>query len=691
MTAAVLEAAPCGIALLRGADLVYELANPTFRELVGGADVVGTRFGSANRTVADRVLPRLVEVARTGKPFDADDVTIDVEHPTGGPTQQRHLGVRARALEGSGGRPAVLLVVVEVTAHVVARRRAYVLADLATEVAAATSQQEALARAAVIARETLGASDCIALLADPDGDRMRGTVQADGGRVEIAVDLADLETGSRAVQLRSTLYLPADVARGLEAGWVKRAGSPGALCIPLAAGGRPRGLLYVLSWVPAAPPQGDLTFAHVLGATCGLALERVAAYEIERAGRLASEQATHRLELLSESGAALSKATNWSAVVQATAQFPLGYLADVVVLDLVGEGGVLRREAVESLERGILAEGPGSIGTIVTSAPIRGALDTLRPRRISRRAGGGAAALDPDQALLHQLCASSCIVAPLVLRHEAAGVLTVARRAKARPHDHEDVLVAAEIARRAALALDDARQVVAAQQELRLRDEFLALASHELRSPLTVLQLATQVARKAHPLDAALARVDRATQRLSGLVDQLLDAVTAGAKDLPLELEELNLTAVVRQLVDELRDVLSVQGTEIRLHADAPVVGRWDRVRVESIVSNVISNAVKFGLGRPVDVGVEATDGVATIRVLDHGIGIDPELQTRIFGRYERGVASTAYGGLGLGLWIVRRFAESLGGCVHAASDRGAGTTTVTVELPMTPSHGSSA
>jgi signal transduction histidine kinase len=112
------------------------------------------------------------------------------------------------------------------------------------------------------------------------------------------------------------------------------------------------------------------------------------------------------------------------------------------------------------------------------------------------------------------------------------------------------------------------------------------------------------------------------------------------------------------------------------------VQGSWDRLRVEQIVSNLVSNAVKYGGGQPVAVRVEADARAARVLVTDRGIGIAPSEQRRIFGRFERGDAAHGYGGLGLGLWIARELARALGGGIDVASVAGEGST-FTVELPL--------
>jgi signal transduction histidine kinase len=214
----------------------------------------------------------------------------------------------------------------------------------------------------------------------------------------------------------------------------------------------------------------------------------------------------------------------------------------------------------------------------------------------------------------------------------------------------------------------------------------MAVASHELRTPLSALAL--QVGLCERQLEArgeappavpgALQRIARTTRRLTELVERLLDLSTLRHRPLALLREPVDLAALARAVAEELA---VPGGAEIRVEAAAPVVGRWDRVRLEQVVENLLGNAVKFGPGEPVVVAVSATERAARLVVRDRGIGIPREAQERIFERFERAVPTRNYGGFGLGLWLVRQTVEAHGGTVEVASAPGEGAT-FTVELP---------
>jgi PAS domain S-box-containing protein len=223
------------------------------------------------------------------------------------------------------------------------------------------------------------------------------------------------------------------------------------------------------------------------------------------------------------------------------------------------------------------------------------------------------------------------------------------------------------------------------------RDEFLSIASHELRTPLTALQLELQALQKrlgreetmtseqlSHRLETGIRQVNR----LGKLVNSLLDISRLTAGRIDLQIAEVDLAEVAREVTARLATEAARAGCSLGFSAgEGPATGYWDRLRLEQIVSNLVSNAIKYGGGRPVEVAVEHDATRARLRVSDWGIGIAPEDQTRIFDRFERAVSERHYGGFGLGLWIVRQIVHALQGGIWVQSRVGEGATFI-VELP---------
>jgi signal transduction histidine kinase len=171
---------------------------------------------------------------------------------------------------------------------------------------------------------------------------------------------------------------------------------------------------------------------------------------------------------------------------------------------------------------------------------------------------------------------------------------------------------------------------------------------------------------------------------LGELVERLLDVSRIAGDKLAMSVEEFDLVAAVRQVVDDLRDAAVGAGSDVRLVAPACLVGQWDKARIEQAVTNLLSNAIKYGEGKPIDVSIHTVDGQARLVVADQGIGISPSDVERIFGRFERAVSMRHFGGLGLGLYVTRNIVEAHGGTIRVSSRAGHGSS-FTIELPKRP------
>jgi PAS domain S-box-containing protein len=229
-----------------------------------------------------------------------------------------------------------------------------------------------------------------------------------------------------------------------------------------------------------------------------------------------------------------------------------------------------------------------------------------------------------------------------------------------------------------------------ARDAIRLRDEFLSIASHELKTPLHSLQLLVQgVIQRGSTLSPAalqqsLPLAARQVKRLTRLVSMLLDVSRIQLGHVTLHREEVDLTGVVQDIAAQFAEEAARARSAITIRGAAHVRGRWDRARIEQVVVNLLSNAIKFGAGGPIDVLVEQDHDRARLVVRDHGIGVAPERLPHIFNRFERGVSARSYGGLGLGLFLVASIVGAHEGSVNAESTLGAGSC-FTVELPCNP------
>lgn len=242
--------------------------------------------------------------------------------------------------------------------------------------------------------------------------------------------------------------------------------------------------------------------------------------------------------------------------------------------------------------------------------------------------------------------------------------------------------------------LSERKRQEQAEAAVRMRDEFLAIASHELRTPLSTLVLRLGLLERhaisgdMNQVQASVSRAKDQTERMRRLVDRLLDVSQLAEGRLKLELDQGDLGQVVKEAVERFSEVAANAKCEVRVTAASGLNARIDRFRLDEAIGNVISNAIKFGAGKMVNVDLKAKDGKATLVVQDRGIGIPEQELSRIFGRFERTSISRNYGGLGLGLYIANQVIEQHEGSIRAENRPGGGARIV-IELPLVRSSAS--
>ena len=253
---------------------------------------------------------------------------------------------------------------------------------------------------------------------------------------------------------------------------------------------------------------------------------------------------------------------------------------------------------------------------------------------------------------------------------------------------------ALERARREQQALVE--KLNAAQQELehavKMRDDFMSIVAHELRTPLNTLFLESQLRRmqlgrnnltafEKPQLEAMFARDDRQIRNMVRLIEDMLDVSRIRSGTLSVRPVKTELSRLLQRVIDDLGQQAAAVGCAISLHAPQPVDGRWDEFRIEQVMVNLLTNALRYGSGKPVEVSLSPTPQGAHIDVRDHGIGISPEDRERIFQQFERAGGGRSADGLGLGLFITQQLVEAHGGSIRVASEPGVGSV-FSLDLP---------
>jgi PAS domain S-box-containing protein len=229
-----------------------------------------------------------------------------------------------------------------------------------------------------------------------------------------------------------------------------------------------------------------------------------------------------------------------------------------------------------------------------------------------------------------------------------------------------------------------------AEEAMRLRDEFLSIASHELKTPLTALQLQLQglLDRKQSLDDKVTKKLEkaiRAGDRMGDLVESLLDVSRIASGQLSLKYESFDMVEAAHEVIERLREAAQRARCDVSLGAGAPVRGRWDRLRVEQILTNLLSNAFKYASATPVVVTIRRETETAVLQVRDAGPGLPEADLLRLFRRFERG-SPPSYGGFGVGLYVARQVADAHGGTITAVNNDGPGAS-ITVRLPLEPAE----
>ena len=219
-------------------------------------------------------------------------------------------------------------------------------------------------------------------------------------------------------------------------------------------------------------------------------------------------------------------------------------------------------------------------------------------------------------------------------------------------------------------AQEEQLRLAHAEEAVRLRDEFLSIAAHELRTPLSAVQLQLQaLLERPEGLDprtrTKIERACRSGERLVTLVDALLDVSRITSGSFSLNPTQFNLTDAVQEVVEQFQEHALRAGSVVTVRSEGALEGRWDRLRIEQVVTNLLGNALKYAAGTPVEIGLSGDERQVRLTISDGGPGVPESEWNRIFLRFERAASMRNFGGLGLGLYVARQIVEAHGGEIH--------------------------
>ncbi|MEO8177900.1 MAG: ATP-binding protein [Deltaproteobacteria bacterium] len=419
------------------------------------------------------------------------------------------------------------------------------------------------------------------------------------------------------------------------------------------------------------------------------------------------ERGQAMLHFLADASTTLSESLDYPTTLARITRLAVPLLADWCFIDILDENGAVARVHVahadpdDAAHARALQRFPAASSQNQDNPPTKALLQgqPVLLQDVSDAQLRASSHSEEHLAVMRSLHIRSFMSVPLQARGRILGSISLATGKSKRRYGATDLAVATDLARRCSLAVDNARLYAQAQRAISARDQFLAIASHELKTPLTALQLqlytlerkAGDIARDAGArkwLDSKLAVLRRQSVRLERLVDELLDVTALARGRLSVAPESLDLAELAQAVIGEFErsGELEHSRCSIELRAERPLLGCWDRHYLQQMLTYLLDNALKFAPGKAVVVELQRRGDAIRLSVSDRGCGIPLEHQARIFDRFERAVPERQYGGLGLGLWLVRGIVEAMGGriSVDSVPDQGA---TFIVALPLAESR----
>jgi PAS domain S-box-containing protein len=466
------------------------------------------------------------------------------------------------------------------------------------------------------------------------------------------------------------------------------------MIVPLLARGTALGAISFVRARPGEPyDSDDLHVAEQLGRRAGLSLDNSRLYSEARAIEASLRRSNELIRFVADASAEMADNLDYEESLRRLAGLAVPQFADWCAVDILEPAGGLKRIAAIHSDPAMvkvandLAEcHPADMSADSASLRLLRTGESVLYREISDETVSGFATREPGVRFMRKLGLKSAMVVALSSRSRVFGSLTFGVGDAARRYNEADLAMAEELARRAGIAVENARLYTEGLQREKdlvraneAKDEFLGLMSHELRTPITVIHGGARVLRARASMlneetrDDMLGDIERESERLARMLENLL-ALARVELDQETTVEPVLVQRLVKRIIDSAGSAAGSRQIDFQTDPNLPAVAA-EPSYFEHVVRNLISNAEKYSPpGQPIEVRLSHDNGKAAIRVMDRGFGIAPDETERIFERFYRSDRTAKLaGGAGMGLAVCKRLIEAMGGHIWATPREGGG------------------
>jgi PAS domain S-box-containing protein len=376
----------------------------------------------------------------------------------------------------------------------------------------------------------------------------------------------------------------------------------------------------------------------------------------------------------------LASSLDYNVTLEKLAKIMIPFLGDWCAITVINEDGTYNRAVAhhkdpskQSLANELKSFNPKIQNLLVEGKPVLNT--TLSQEDLFKLAQN-----EEHLETLNKLGCKSSMTVPIIYRDRIHGAISIIISDGKRTLTAQDLAMAEELGMRAGVAIENALLYQTAQKAIAVRDEFLSIASHELKTPVTSLKLLLQMTRKGirpeeqvipppQKLALTLDKANTQINRLTNLIEDLLDTSRIQMGKVDYYFQRINFSELLTEMCESYREHLVSHGCELITNIEKDVYVRGDRMRLEQVVLNMLTNAAKYGNEKPVHVTLTAQAGICRLSIKDHGLGIQKDKIERVFDRFERAISSKNISGLGLGLYISREIISAHNGKIRVESE----------------------